>query len=117
MQTVLFTSVFEKKAARAGLVEADMFEIASVIASDPTSGDLIKGTGGLRKIRFARAGEGKSGGYRTIHYFAGEDIPIFMLDLVDKKERANLSQAERNKVAKELPFLAADYRSRNKTKT
>lgn len=110
---MLFTSVFEKKTSRAGLGEIDLFEIANVIAADPTSGDIMKGTGGLRKLRFARVGEGKSGGYRTIHYFAGEDMPIFIPDLVDKKERANLSQAERNKIAKKLPLLIADYRNNN----
>lgn len=69
----------------------------------------MKGTGGLRKPHFSRAGDGKSGGFRTIHYFAGEDVPIFLLDLIDKREKANLSAAERNAIAKALPLLVAEY--------
>jgi hypothetical protein len=81
-----------------------------VIGADPLAGDLIRGTGGLRKIRFARRGEGKSGGYRTIHYFAGDDVPVFLLELIDKRDRENLSRAEQNEIARQLPLLVEDYR-------
>lgn len=66
------------------------------MAADPTAGDLMKGTGRLRKLRFARASEGKSGGFRTTQHCAGEDVPIFLLDLLDEGEKANLSAAERD---------------------
>ena len=111
MQTVLFTPMFERHAARAGLGDDEIQEIAATLAADPLAGDLIKGTGGLRKVRFARRGEGKSGGYRTIHYFGGEDLPVFLVDVVDKRARENLSQAERNAIAKQLPLLVEDYRN------
>ena len=114
MQTVLFTPTFERKAKRAGLADEDMHDIAATLGADPTAGDLMKGTGGLRKLRFARAGEGKSGGYRTIHYYAGTDIPIFLLDLIDKREKANLSPGERNAIAKQLPLLVAEFREHNR---
>ncbi len=68
------------------------------------------GTGGARKLRHAGRGEGKSGGYRTIHYFGGDDVPIFLLALIDKGKRANLSQAERNDLARTLPKIADAYR-------
>ena len=109
-----FSPTFERKAERGGLTEEDIQNIAAKLAAKPTSGDLMKGTGGLRKLRFPRAGEGKSGGYRTIHYFAGEDVPIFLLDLIDKREKANLSPAERNAIAKALLLLVADFRERKK---
>ncbi|MGA9601091.1 MAG: type II toxin-antitoxin system RelE/ParE family toxin [Methylocystis sp.] len=98
------------QAKRAGLTEAELFHIAAVIAADPQAGDLIQGSGGARKLRFARLGEGKSGGYRTIHYFAGEEIPVFLLALIDKRERANLSKAELNQLAAILNQIAASYR-------
>ncbi len=69
------------------------------IAADPLAGELIPGTGGARKLRFARRGAGKSGGYRTVHYFAGLDVPIFLLAVYGKGEKANLTQAERNALA------------------
>lgn len=110
MQTVLLTPTFERQAKAAGLGEDDIAAIASALAADPLAGDLIAGTGGARKVRFARDGSGKSGGYRTIHYFGGEDVPIFLLALVDKRERANLTKAERNELAAILPKIAAAYR-------
>jgi hypothetical protein len=110
MQTVLFTPNFERQASAAGLDDSELQEIAVTLAAAPFAGDLIRETGGLRKLRFARKGGGKSGGYRVVYYFAGDDIPIFALDLIDKSERANLSKAERNAVARQLPLLVADYR-------
>jgi hypothetical protein len=110
MQTVLTTPTFERQVAAAGLTEDEVMKIVSAIASDPLAGDLIKGTGGARKVRFARPGVGKSGGFRTIHYFGGDDVPVFLLALIDKRERANLSQAERNALARTLPRIAEAYR-------
>ncbi len=111
MQTVLTTPTFERQARAAGLVDEEVIGIVSQIAAHPVSGELIVGTGGARKLRFARQGSGKSGGYRTIHYFGGEDVPVFLLALVDKGDRANLSKAERNELAALLPQLAEAYRA------
>jgi hypothetical protein len=110
MQTVPLRPTFERQAKAAGLGEDDIAAIASALAADPLAGDLIAGTGGARKVRFARSGSGKSGGYRTVHYFGGDDVPIFLLALIDKRERANLSKAERNELAAILPKIAAAYR-------
>ncbi len=111
MQTVLTTPTFDRHARAAGLTDDEVAEIASYLAAYPVSGELIVGTGGARKLRFARQGAGKSGGYRTIHYFGGEDVPVFLLALVDKGDRANLSKAERNELAGLLPQLAEAYRA------
>jgi hypothetical protein len=110
VQTVVFTPTFETQAKRTGLTEAELFHIAEVIAADRRAGDLIQGSSGARKLRFARTGEGKSGGYRTIHYFAGDDIPVFLLALIDKRERGNLSKTEINQLAAILNQIAASYR-------
>lgn len=85
MQTVLLTPTFERQAKAAGLSEDDIAAIASSLAADPLAGNLIAGTGGARKVRFPRSGSGKSGGYRTVHYFGGDDVPIFLLALIDKR--------------------------------
>jgi hypothetical protein len=63
--------------------------------------------------RFASQGgaKGKSGGYRTVHYFGGDDVPLFVLALIEKGERANLTKAERNELARLLPQIADAYRS------
>jgi hypothetical protein len=110
MQTVLVTPTFERQAAKFGLTDDEVADIVVTLAADPFSGDLIQGTGGARKVRFAHQGAGKRGGYRTIHYFGGDDVPIFLLALIDKRAKANLTKAERNELAIILPRIAAAYR-------
>lgn len=112
MQTVIQTSVFLMQAKRSGLSDAEIQEIVAVIAADPEAGAIMAGTGGARKLRHAREGQGKSGGYRTIHYFGGGDIPVFALAIYGKSEKGNLSKAERNELSTILPRLAAAYRER-----
>ena len=110
MQTVLTTPTFERQARAAGLGEEEMTEIVSQIAAQPISGELIVGTGGARRLRFARQNSGKSGGIGR-STIGGEDVPVFLLALVDKGDRANLSKAERNELAVLLPQLAEAYRA------
>lgn len=110
MHAILTTPVFEGSAKSAGLEERDVAYIVNVIAADPTSGVIMPGTGGARKLRFAGRGHGKSGGYRTIHYYAGEDVPVFLLAVFGKNTKDNLSQAECNALRAELSALADDYR-------
>ena len=88
-----------------------MSEMVLAISLDPLAGDPIPGTGGARKRRFAGRGKGKSGGYRTVGYFAGEDVPVLLLALIDKGERADLSQGERRELKKELAGYASGYRA------
>jgi hypothetical protein len=70
MRAGIETSVFLRDAARAGLSETERDETITMIARDPSVGDVIPGTGGARKLRVAGHGKGKSGGYRIITYFA-----------------------------------------------
>ncbi|TNM66136.1 type II toxin-antitoxin system RelE/ParE family toxin [Aliirhizobium smilacinae] len=112
MQSVIQTSVFLAQCKRSGLSDDEIQEIVSVIAADPEAGALMSGTGGARKLRHAREGQGKSGGFRTIHYFGGGDIPVFALAIYGKNEKGNLSKAERNELARILPKLADAYRKR-----
>ena len=111
MHGVLATSVFLRQADVAGLTEDDIAAIETFLANNPLAGDLMVGTCGARKVRFAREGKGKSGGYRTIHDFAGGNVPIFLLGVINKSRTANLTQAERNDLAKVLPKIADAYRS------
>ena len=66
------------------------------IAAAPLAGDLISGTGGARKRRIEGKGKGKRGAYRVITYYAAQDVPVFLLALVSKGQRADISQADRN---------------------
>jgi len=81
------------------LEDADRRAIVDHLAAHPAAGDLIEGTGGVRKMRWARDGRGKSGGVRVIYYFHSEAMPLYLLTMFAKNERANLSKAERNALA------------------
>ncbi|MDR9427109.1 MAG: type II toxin-antitoxin system RelE/ParE family toxin [Salibaculum sp.] len=80
------------------------------IARNPTAGVSLGG--GVRKVRFARAGGGKSGGYRVIHFYAGDDdMPVFLIAVFAKNEKANLTRAEMEAVKSLGKQLADSYRS------
>ena len=111
MQTVITTPMFLKQAARCGLDEDGISDIVSAIADDPQGGDIMSGTGGARKVRHAGRGQGKSGGYRTVHYYGGGDIPVFLLSIYGKGAKGNLTKSERNDLASLLPRLADTYRA------
>lgn len=82
------------------------------IALNPDAGDEVQGTGGCRKVRVAGKGRGKSGGYRVITFFTGPNLPIFLITVFGKGERVNLTQAERNGLAKLTKVLVSEYRKK-----
>jgi hypothetical protein len=109
MHTVIETPTFLADCKT--MSEEERLAIVDAIATDPLLGDPMPGTGGARKRRFPGRGKGKRGGYRTVCYFAGKDVPVLLLALISKGERENLSQAECNELRKELAGYAADYRA------
>ena len=109
LHTVIETPTFVADAKRL-LDDAERSTLVSAIAADPTKGDLIPGAGGVRKLRWARKGAGKRGGYRIVYYHHSEDIPVFLFGIFAKNERVDLSQAERNAIAKSIPLLVEEYR-------
>lgn len=96
MQTVIETEGYLRAAKDAGMAEEEMKGAVDLVAADPETGDVLQGTGGVRKARLAGRGKGKSGGYRIVWYYGGGDIPVFLLTVFGKGEKANLSQGERN---------------------
>lgn len=110
MHGVVLTDTFERQAKRAGLDDDALQAIVTTIANDPLGGDLIVGSGGARKLRHAGRGKGKSGGFRTIHYFGGDDVPLFLLAIYGKSQKGDLDAAERKELALILPRIAAAYR-------
>ena len=92
------------------MLDAEREAVVMMLASNPSGGVEIPGTGGARKLRVAGRGKGKSGGYRVIFFYTGRDVPVFLLNVFSKGDRVDLSQAERNELRKELAGLAEDYR-------
>lgn len=112
MQTVVETPTFRKAAKEAELSEEEIEAIVNAVAENPQAGDILEGTGGARKLRIAGRGKGKSGGFRIVTYFAGEDVPVFLLDLYSKGQKVNLTKAERNSLQAILSGIAAAYRQK-----
>jgi hypothetical protein len=96
VQAVIETESYLRAAKDAGMAEEEREAAVDLVAADPEAGDVMQGTGGVRKARLAGRGKGKSGGYRIVWWFGGGDIPVFLLTVFGKGEKANLSQGERN---------------------
>lgn len=96
MQVVIETSAFLAATKQAGMAEEERGDLISLLAADPTAGEVMVGTGGCRKVRLKKPGTGKSGGYRVVTYYGGGEIPLILLTVFGKNERANLDRAERN---------------------
>jgi hypothetical protein len=104
MQTVAEMPEFSRNATR--LLSADELQnLISYLAEHPSSGVLIAGTGGVRKLRWAREGMGKSGGVRVIYYFHSERLPLYLLTVFGKNEKSNLSKAEANGLSRLVKLL------------
>jgi len=78
MHTVIELPQFLRRAKACGVTDIERFEIVSFIAANPECGEEMPGTGGARKVRFARPGQGKRGSYRVITFYSGIDIPVFL---------------------------------------
>ena len=80
------------------------------LAAHPEAGVLLQGTGGIRKLRWATGHRGKSGGVRLIYYYHDQGVPLFLISVFAKSDRANLNKAERNDLAKLVTVLLDAYR-------
>ena len=89
------------------LTETERQDVLNYLAAHPKAGDLVEGTGGIRKLRWGRGGRGKSGGVRVIYYYHSELMPLYLITLFAKNEQDNLSKAERNELAKLVDILVA----------
>ena len=87
------TPIFTKQASGGLFTDEELKQLQQELLKDPNRGDLIVGSGGLRKIRVARKGGGKSGGYRVIYYRSTPKV-IFFLLAYPKSKQDNLSKAE-----------------------
>ena len=112
MHTVCELYSFQRAVSDAGMSEYEVRRLIDYLASNPLAGDEMAGTGECRKVRVAGRGKGKSGGYRTITFYSGIEVPIFLITVFSKGEKANLTQKERNALAGITATLVAEYRRR-----
>lgn len=76
------------------LSDDEYLGLQNVLLDDPSRGSLIKGGGGIRKLRHALTGRGKSGGIRVIYYWIRDDQQIFMLLVYPKSKKDDLTDRE-----------------------
>ncbi|HEY8697720.1 MAG TPA: type II toxin-antitoxin system RelE/ParE family toxin [Rhizomicrobium sp.] len=109
MQTVIETGPFIRDAGAAGMTEDERFALINFVGANPDAGDVIKGSGGCRKVRFAKAGTGKSGGYRVITFYSGENVPVFLLTVYAKGRLGNLTDKQVNVLKGRTKRLLESY--------
>ena len=108
MQTIVELPEYIRRSSSL-LNESARQGIITYLASHPQAGTMLQGTGGIRKFRWASGNRGKSSGVRVIYYFHNNSMPLFLLTLFGKNEKANLSKSERNELAKYASLLVQNY--------
>lgn len=96
-------------ATRGILGDDERAALVDHLARHPMSGEIVPGTGGVRKLRWALEGRGKRGGARVIYFYHSTDLPLFALTAYAKNERADLSQADRDDYKRLTKLLAINY--------
>ena len=97
VETRIFTHLVKEY-----LSDDEYRELQQFIMKDPEVGKIIRGGGGVRKIRWARKGMGKSSGVRTIYYWAKARDQVYMLTMYSKSEKENIDKKTLSQIAKEL---------------
>ena len=110
LQTVVELPEFLRR-AKAIMADDERAALVDFVAAFPEAGVSLGG--GLRKLRFARAGGGKSGGYRTVYLWGGVEMPIFLVTVFAKNEKDNLSKAEQAELVAFSKDLIAHYGDRS----
>ncbi len=111
MQTVAETPTFIQQAARL-FDEAERHELINFLAEHPMAGDVIPGTGGVRKLRYAMIGQGKRGGARVIYYYLDETIPLYLLLAYAKNAKIDMTADEKRAVTSLVTAFKTSRKSR-----
>jgi len=104
-----FSKSVDSLLKRKQLLKDDYDAFKKELTNNPEKGDVIVGTGGVRKIRIKSASKGKSGGFRICYYYLTQDEEIYLLLLYAKNEKENLTMDEK----KDLKFFVNELRGTN----
>lgn len=104
---------FDRKWIEMGLTDRVLKSLQEELTINPQKGDVMQGTGGLRKIRVAFEGRGKSGSARVYYVDFAVYERIYLITAYAKDEKDNLSRAERNKVKSLIRILETTIDRRN----
>ena len=98
------TSLFTAQLARY-LSDDEYRQLQTYLVAHPDAGDVIRGSGGIRKVRWAARGRGKSGGVRVIYYWATAAAQIYLLTIYAKSERSDIDRETLRRIAARLELL------------
>lgn len=91
--------------AKSILTHDELNGFLNFIAARPDEGKVIPGTHGLRKIRWAAKGQGKSGGARVVYYFRDLNMPLYIVAIFAKGEKSDLTKAQYRDLERKLQLL------------
>ena len=89
---------FTKKWHKIGLTDEDLWSLEDFLGKNPDFGDLIQGTGGLRKLRWAAKGRGKRGGSRVCYVDLIRKEKIYLIAVFSKNEKTDLTEPEKQEI-------------------
>ena len=104
-RTFVELPIFRSRWKELGLNDDDLRRLQEELLADPKVGAVMKGTGGVRKMRFAFEQRGKSGSLRVIYVDFEVYERIFLITAYPKSEKDNLSEAERNEIRQMIHAL------------
>ncbi|WP_316674738.1 type II toxin-antitoxin system RelE/ParE family toxin [uncultured Tolumonas sp.] len=104
MKSIFVESTIFEKYREEYLTDDEFRLFQTELMSDPKRGDVIQGTGGLRKIRVAVKDKGKRGGARVIYYFLDEKQRFYLLTIYSKNEMTDLSADQKKQL---MAFMEA----------
>ena len=94
--------------------ESERITFISYIAENYEAGDLIRGAGGLRKIRWTRPGIGKRGGVRVIYYYYDQGAPVFLVTAFAKNEKEDLTADDRKYLTALIESLKNEIKAKRR---
>jgi hypothetical protein len=106
--SVVETNVYLARATRL-MSEGEREAVIDQVAANPTAGDLIPGSGGLRKMRIPLEGRGKRGGGRVVYWFHTERKPVVLLFVFAKNEASDLTPDQTRMLAKAISGMADEF--------
>jgi len=107
---------FDRQWQKMGLGDNELRQLQETLLENPKTGDIVRGTKGLRKMRIAFEGQGKSGSGRVAYVDFVFYKTIYLITAYPKNEKDNLSKAERNAIAKIIVRLEQGFKEQENKK-
>ena len=107
---------FDRQWQKMRLSDNELRQLQESLLENPKAGKVIKGTKGLRKIRIAFKGQGKTGSGRVAYVDFTVHGMIYLITAYPKNEKDNLTQEERNTIAKMIVRLEQGFKKQESTK-